>query len=114
MKIAIIGNLTLDEIHKVEFLPKKGEGSLVKKTKIFFGGRAGNIANVLIELGCAVTLYAVAGEDFTTSGYASYFLKKGLSTENIKIVHSQHFARYVIYQDLQGSYVMDPKNWTHD
>ena len=102
MRIAVLGNLTIDEFHKVDTLPSKNNATLVKETKHFFGGRAVNIANALMELDCDVSLHAIAGADFITSGYSSYLIRKGLKTDQIDIYTDQQCARFVIYGDPEG------------
>jgi sugar/nucleoside kinase (ribokinase family) len=101
MQIAVVGNLTLDMLGHVELLPGVNEVSVVRETRQYFGGWAGNIATILQHLGLQTSLFAVAGNDFVDSGYEAHLSHLGVDIDNVAIITNQKCAHFFEYKDYQ-------------
>ncbi|MEM2924957.1 MAG: PfkB family carbohydrate kinase [Methanocellales archaeon] len=101
MQLFIFGDVTLDEIHYVDALPREGECRVIKTANIFFGGRGANIAVAARKLGLNVALFSITGRDFATSGYEAYLRENQVNIENVKLVEIE-MSRFLLYITSEG------------
>lgn len=66
-RLLVCGNLNIDRILEVEFLPKEGQSAPVRSQRIVHGGCGGNIAVAARKLGMEVFLSSAVGMDFESS-----------------------------------------------
>lgn len=102
MRMAIVGNITLDTIIWVDSLPEVDDSVLVRDSRLYYGGRGANIAIVARCLGLEVSLFSVVGEDFGTSGYQEYLTDRDIDIENTVVLTGEDCASFVLYIDSQG------------
>lgn len=102
MQLFIFGDITLDEIHFVDALPREGECRIIKTGNIFFGGRGANIAVAAGKLGLNAALFSIAGRDFFSSGYEAYLRENQVNIENVKLVQEE-MSRFFLYITSSGS-----------
>ncbi|MFW3145783.1 MAG: carbohydrate kinase family protein [Thermoplasmatota archaeon] len=62
-RILVCGNLNIDRILTVDYLPAEGQSTPVRSQRIEYGGCGGNIAAALAKLGTGVILSTVVGRD---------------------------------------------------
>ncbi|MCH7664176.1 MAG: hypothetical protein IH859_09955, partial [Chloroflexi bacterium] len=99
LRIAVVGNLTLDTISRVHSLPKMNDVAIIQETRQFYGGWAGNIAVLLQRLGVQTSLFAVGGSDFQDSGYEAHLAQIGVDIQNISIIPGKKTARFILFRD---------------
>lgn len=66
--LLVCGNLNMDTILAVDYLPEEGQSTPVRSLRKEFGGCGGNISTAAAKLGVPVILSSVVGEDFD-AGY---------------------------------------------
>ncbi|MEA3559459.1 MAG: carbohydrate kinase family protein [Candidatus Thermoplasmatota archaeon] len=62
-KLLVCGNLNIDRILEIEYLPHDGQSAPVHSQRIVFGGCGGNISSAAAKLGIPVVLSSVVGAD---------------------------------------------------
>ncbi len=102
MRLFIFGDVTLDRIFSVDWLPAEGECRVIRSSKALFGGRGANIAIATGRLGMSVALCSIAGRDFFPSGYASQLKKHNVDIESLTIVEEAETSRFSLYEDQEG------------
>ena len=80
--LLICGNLNMDRILSVDYLPLKGQSTPITAEKKTFGGCGGNIAIAAAKLGIPVTLSSVVGKDFDP-GYRKTLEEHGIDLEHL-------------------------------
>lgn len=101
MDLLVVGNIALDTICKVKFLPKENEATAITGLKNCFGGCAGNVAVITKMLGIETGLYSSVGFDFKRSDYERRLLDLDIDVEHLQYV-GDTTARSFIFSDENG------------
>jgi sugar/nucleoside kinase (ribokinase family) len=97
-----IGNMAFDHFVDVERLPNRGLPRRIIGERIYFGGRAGNVAFHCAQLGLRVSINSVVGSDFLESGYKSHLEEQEIDTRGIEVVLGARSPAMFIIKDAQG------------
>ncbi|MGA1866105.1 MAG: carbohydrate kinase family protein [Thermoplasmatota archaeon] len=76
-RLLVCGNLNMDTILTVDYLPEEGQSTPVRAMRREFGGCGGNISLAAAKLGVSVIISSVVGKDFD-EGYRERLLNSGI------------------------------------
>ncbi len=83
--LLVCGNLNIDTILSVDYLPEEGQSTPVRSVKKEFGGCGGNISIAAAMLDVPVILSSVVGSDFN-SDYLGSLKEHNIDLEHLKTV----------------------------
>ncbi|MBN1389502.1 MAG: carbohydrate kinase family protein [Candidatus Thermoplasmatota archaeon] len=83
-QLLVCGNLNMDMIYMVDYLPEEGQSTPVRAVRREFGGCGGNISLAAAKLGVQVIISSVVGKDFD-DGYLERLKDAGIHLEHIII-----------------------------
>lgn len=86
--LLVCGNLNMDTILSVDYLPEEGQSTPVKARRKEFGGCGGNLSIAASKLGVSVMLSAIVGEDFDEV-YRSKLEEQGIDLEHLIVDEEQ-------------------------
>jgi sugar/nucleoside kinase (ribokinase family) len=101
-KVAVIGLLAIDSIYRIKTFPIFDQVALINKIGHYYGGYAGNISSVLQQLGLQVSIIALAGNNFVTSGYEDSLIRKGIDISQIQVFPDTQCAHFMMIKDEFG------------
>jgi len=82
--LLVCGNLNMDRILTVDYLPESGQSTPVRKQRLEFGGCGGNISVSAAKLGTDVYLSSVVGRDLDP-GYRKRLEHLGIDLSNLVV-----------------------------
>jgi len=91
-----VGNIGLEHVFKVNRIPLNDNTGLILQEKMYFGGRAGNIALILARLGLKVAIASFVGRDFIESGYRDFLIRNHVNIDKIKVIAHKKCTRTVV------------------
>ncbi|MBN1539254.1 MAG: hypothetical protein JW939_03850, partial [Candidatus Thermoplasmatota archaeon] len=82
--LLVCGNLNMDTILTVDYLPEEGQSTPVRAIRREFGGCGGNISLAAAKLGVPVIISSVVGKDFD-EGYRERLLNSGIDLGHLTV-----------------------------
>ena len=86
--LLVCGNLNMDTILTVDYLPLEGQSTPVRSVRKEYGGCGGNISTAAAKLGVPVILSSVVGKDFY-QGYRRNLEALGIDLEHIVVIEEE-------------------------
>lgn len=101
-KITVIGSLVMDNVIRMERLPKDGETVMGNSFELCFGGKGANQCVAIARLGGDVEMVGMLGKDENGEKFKRLLVEEGIKSDNVFTSDDEPTAITQIHIDKNG------------